>query len=310
MRYISGVNHLAARQNLTFSATGLTIVYGANGSGKSGYARILKRICRTRNPGAEILNNIYAPPGASVAQQATIDYAVGGTAEPPLVWSDTGIPHPVLSAVGIFDSSCTAVHIGNRNEIAARSFGLDIPDELADVSKRLEERFAGLKDQQDRNCHAIFTKTPWKLTTEVGKALAALTAESDLGSLRTLGELTVEEQKRLQQLKEDLARDPEVAARQIRVRIGRIRSLSDDLQTVKDTLSDTNLGRKARSREAEVHSDRLGQPIKQATDTFPKNRIGTLPPTSGFDGIAKQQLFKAIVHAGKEPFQLDDAKAK
>ena len=62
MRNISGVNHLAPGQNLTFSAAGLTIVYGANGSGKSGYARILKRICRTRNPGAEILTNIYETP--------------------------------------------------------------------------------------------------------------------------------------------------------------------------------------------------------------------------------------------------------
>jgi len=62
MRNISGVNYLAPGQNLTFSALGLTIVYGANGSGKSGYARILKRICRTRNPGAEILTNIYETP--------------------------------------------------------------------------------------------------------------------------------------------------------------------------------------------------------------------------------------------------------
>ena len=241
MRNISGVNHLAPGQNLTFSAAGLTIVYGANGSGKSGYARILKRICRTRNPGAEILTNIYATAGVSVPQQATIDYAVGVTAEKPLVWSDTGIPHPVLSAVGIFDSSCTAVHIGSKNEIAARPFGLDIPDELADVSKRLEERFTGMKRQQESTRHAIFAAPPWKTTTAVGKAVAALNAESDLASFRALGQLTVDEQMRNQQLKEDLARDPEAAARQIRLRIGRIRSLSDNLHTVEDTLSDTNV---------------------------------------------------------------------
>jgi len=176
-----------------------------------------------------------------VTQQAPIDYAVGVTAETPLVWSDTGIPHPVLSAVGIFDSSCTAVHIGSKNEIAARPFGLDIPDELADVSNRLEERFTGMKRQQESNRHAIFAAPPWKTTTAVGKAVAALTAESDLASFRALGQLTAEEQPRLHQLKEDLARDPEVATRQLRLRIGRIQSLSDNLHTVKDTLSDTNL---------------------------------------------------------------------
>jgi hypothetical protein len=90
IRDITGVNHLASGQNLTFSTTGLTVVYGDNGSGKSGYARILKRICRTRNPGSEIMGNIYAPPGTPIVQNATIGYQVGGKVEAPFLWSDTG----------------------------------------------------------------------------------------------------------------------------------------------------------------------------------------------------------------------------
>jgi hypothetical protein len=38
------VNALASEHPLTFQGTGLTIVYGDNASGKSGYARLLKRI--------------------------------------------------------------------------------------------------------------------------------------------------------------------------------------------------------------------------------------------------------------------------
>ena len=40
------VNALASEEPLTFAQDGLTIVYGDNGSGKSGYARLLKRITR------------------------------------------------------------------------------------------------------------------------------------------------------------------------------------------------------------------------------------------------------------------------
>jgi ABC-type transport system involved in cytochrome bd biosynthesis fused ATPase/permease subunit len=36
------VNALASNAPLTFEVTGLTIIYGDNGSGKSGYARLLK----------------------------------------------------------------------------------------------------------------------------------------------------------------------------------------------------------------------------------------------------------------------------
>jgi len=54
------VNALKAGERLTFDKTGLTVVYGDNGSGKSGYARIL-------NKGAVRLTRtgICAPPPAS-----------------------------------------------------------------------------------------------------------------------------------------------------------------------------------------------------------------------------------------------------
>src|SRR5678815_150562 len=39
---VEGVNNLAPSQTLRFAEKGLTVVYGNNGAGKSGYARILK----------------------------------------------------------------------------------------------------------------------------------------------------------------------------------------------------------------------------------------------------------------------------
>ena len=70
----SGVNALAQDQMIAFGAP-LTVVYGANAAGKSGYTRILKRACRAR--GAEdILGNVLeaaAPPRPS----ATISCIVG-----------------------------------------------------------------------------------------------------------------------------------------------------------------------------------------------------------------------------------------
>ena len=42
------INALVEAQRLGFLTTGITIVYGDNGSGKSGYVRVLKRACRAR----------------------------------------------------------------------------------------------------------------------------------------------------------------------------------------------------------------------------------------------------------------------
>jgi hypothetical protein len=53
---VRNANRLACGQTLNFAPAGMTIVYGDNGSGKSGYARILKRACRARYS-TEILPN-------------------------------------------------------------------------------------------------------------------------------------------------------------------------------------------------------------------------------------------------------------
>ncbi|MCV6603232.1 MAG: ATP-binding protein, partial [Cohaesibacter sp.] len=49
LKSVVGVNALAAQQELNIAENGITIIYGDNGSGKSGYCRVLKHACRTRD---------------------------------------------------------------------------------------------------------------------------------------------------------------------------------------------------------------------------------------------------------------------
>jgi energy-coupling factor transporter ATP-binding protein EcfA2 len=48
---IKGINALAPRKALEFGKSNLTVIYGHNGSGKSGYVRLLKHMCGARSPG-------------------------------------------------------------------------------------------------------------------------------------------------------------------------------------------------------------------------------------------------------------------
>jgi hypothetical protein len=52
------VNALESKEPLTIGAQGVTIVYGDNGSGKSGYARLLKRITRARHQ-EDVLTDVF-----------------------------------------------------------------------------------------------------------------------------------------------------------------------------------------------------------------------------------------------------------
>lgn len=47
---------------------GITVVYGNNGSGKSGYARILKSACRTRMKGQQVIHQTLSPEAAKRLQ--------------------------------------------------------------------------------------------------------------------------------------------------------------------------------------------------------------------------------------------------
>jgi len=142
---VTGVNNLAAGQTLGFETNGITIIYGDNGAGKSGYARILKRACRARHAG-KIEPNVYAdqPPkrvGANIA------YGVGGVPQPVEQWQNGASPHSTLSAVSVFDSDCASVHIREKNEVAFRPFGLDVPDELAAACQAVKDALAAEQKQ-------------------------------------------------------------------------------------------------------------------------------------------------------------------
>jgi len=45
LRELKNVNRIADGEKLTFAPKGITVIYGGNGSGKSGYSRVLKRAC-------------------------------------------------------------------------------------------------------------------------------------------------------------------------------------------------------------------------------------------------------------------------
>ena len=84
---VDGVNNLAPGQTLTFEQNGITVIYGDNGAGKSGYARVLKRACRARHAG-QIEPNIYAQQPPPARATATITYSIGGKEQSPEKWKD------------------------------------------------------------------------------------------------------------------------------------------------------------------------------------------------------------------------------
>ncbi|MCB9785415.1 MAG: AAA family ATPase [Deltaproteobacteria bacterium] len=143
---LENVNALLSGQTLSFAPAGLTIVYGTNGAGKSGYARVLKRLCRARGSVVPILPNVFGK--APGRPSASITFDVGGA---PSVWTgaiDESGPAPpaVLAEVAVFDVAAATHTVEKQQEVALLPPGLDLLPVLKDV---LDHVVATLKKEDE-----------------------------------------------------------------------------------------------------------------------------------------------------------------
>lgn len=265
---VLGVNQLASAQALAFEPSGLTIVYGPNGSGKSGYARVLKRACRARKAG-DIMPDAYNP---APAGKATATFAIlkDRVPEPVVAWTDDGRPDAVLSAISVFDRDCGSVHVQEKNEVAFRPFGLDIPDDLAGVCQALKQKLSAEEVQLQARRDPVFEKPTWNAATAVGAIMSALAHNTGLGSLEKLGEMTENERARLARLEEDLLKNPVDAAAGQRQFATDVRQLIGMLDRIAASYADEPLNR-----------------LKTLADTARDRRAASdLAAKSAFDGLA------------------------
>lgn len=208
---VAGVNQLASGQTLEFEQSGLTVIYGQNGTGKSGYTRILKNACRSRHAG-EIIPDVYS---ASPSGAATADLTVSqtGGANETIPWKNSGDPAEMLSAITVFDREAASVHVRKKNEVWFRPFGLDIPDDLASVCQEIKARLATEKQTLEQQRNAVFTNPIWSSRSPLGKALSTLRHDTNISEITPKSPFTDIDEAQLAKLQADLAQDPAVAAR-------------------------------------------------------------------------------------------------
>lgn len=217
---VSNVNALADGQTLKFRETGLTAVFGGNGSGKSGYARVLKKGCRARVANITILPNVYLPKPKNPAT-ATIEYLVAGNTI-SAKWTDGVAADDLLSSISVFDSACAVAHVEKTNEVAYTPAALELLAGLAETCREVKRRLTVEHQTVQAAIPPALVAPKCEAQTKVGKLVAGLSAASAIGPFETLSVLSEAEQKRLETLRSDLANDPRKAAEQLRIRKQRL----------------------------------------------------------------------------------------
>lgn len=233
---LKSVNRLPSSQTLKFGGTpGISVIYGDNGSGKSGYARVLKKACRSRGAAPIIRPDAFSPTpttpptGQIVFRVSTSDFTAS--------WMD-GKPADVrLGNVFIFDSTTAGNYLEQDGPASFTPHGLDILPKLSKlcdlVRDAIRTEVGGINLEVDTVSKA------WSVpaTTAVGKmisSLGATTKELDVAALAGLDETGA---KRLKELNDTLITDPKQKAKETRASAARVRMFSTQVKTAADSLS-------------------------------------------------------------------------
>lgn len=124
--------------SLQFSNTGLTVVYGGNGSGKSSYSRILRKLCWSRNPSVILKKNVFNP--SANPQQVEFVVEHNGTNN-SFTWVENSPSNPILNSIFVFDNDCGDIYINNENPTEYKPVGIDVLENLISTFARISQEF-------------------------------------------------------------------------------------------------------------------------------------------------------------------------
>ncbi len=215
------VNRLPSDQVLPFGESpGLTVIYGDNGSGKSGYARVIKKACRARGAPPVIRSNVFAASSAERAS-ASIEFAVAGK-NVSNMWTDGVASDPRLGNVFVFDASSASNYLNEDSPAVFTPHGLDVLPMLSKTCDAIRDRLQDEVKKVSASITGIAANWKFDAATRVGKLVENLSATTKESDVDTLAGLDPEQTRRLQDLSEALKADPLQKAKETRAAAARL----------------------------------------------------------------------------------------
>ncbi len=241
---VQGVNALVAGAVIE-PHVGLTIIYGENGTGKTGYARIFKALAKSRTDG-DILANITAE--SAETPSAKINYTLAND-EDELLWAGEHGVAP-FTRMSIFDSPSVSYHVDDDLDYvyvpAALALFNHVNAAIRGVQRKIDERIASLAN----GTSTLLQRFPRE--SSAYPQIETLGASTDLESLKAKANPDANVEERLEGLRQAVAAlqsdslPTQIKARQHEVRIlGQASEVATALSAVDAAEYNKLLGRRA-----------------------------------------------------------------
>lgn len=278
-----GVNALPDGAAMTFGE-GLTVIYGRNAAGKSGFARLFANVCFSRHQ-PRILGNVHE--AESSGPTALFHYRLGGQAREPFAYRD-GASNADLGRISFFDRVVADQHVSNETTFEFKPAGFDVFPELArvygELGRRLEQDIAIRRQPNE------FAQSFLAPPTAISGLVAGISPNTDIEIVREHASYGDAETSRLAELDRQLvalrARDTRSLVQALRETKVSLERLTGELRSLADhfTLEQIEL-RNALAAEAKVAEE---DAVTTGTDQFrrPFFRAVGSPEWEGFSGAA------------------------
>ena len=234
---LANVNAIPDGSTLLFGHQGLTVVYGENATGKSGYARVLKRACHARDSKEELRPNVFQDPPHAPAS-AVFHLNIDGS-DKDIAWVDGSEQPDILANISVFDGRCARLILDEDSRLTYLPFGAFVFEELVGLMTRLRSR---LEAEKPRPKAPDFPDMPPE--TEPWREVQQLTCRTCTDDW---GEWTVGDESAFGDLQRKVltAKAKDATRQAVRLRNLRDRSelLGAAMKRLEELLSDAPIGR-------------------------------------------------------------------
>ena len=148
---IRGVNALASGKCLEFGESGITVVYGENGAGKSGYIRILKKLADAKYK-EELKENVYFE--KKKKQSCEVSVLHKGKEETYSCDLSKDGEHSLLKDVDIFDTKISKAYVESSKEASYEPWVFSMLSAIAKVASEVKDEIERKKTEV--KCIEIF----------------------------------------------------------------------------------------------------------------------------------------------------------
>jgi hypothetical protein len=233
---IRNVNAIPNGSRLPFGVEGLTVIYGENASGKSGYARILKRACKARDTQERILSNVRASQTIRAPASANIKVSIDDSEPRLLAWTDGVHPPDVLTNVAFFDSKCARIIVDEQCALSYLPYGADVYRRLGDLMNEFKDLLQS--EMPSPTAPQILGITTGTEAAEFQATLSATTSDEAIAAACAWNDL---DDARLKELQHLIDNNPLQLASQLETKIKRIEQLRKALEDAEAIVSDATV---------------------------------------------------------------------